>query len=219
MDQLQWFKFSPANWAMGRISKMPTSVQGSYIRLCCVYWNKGCILSIDDAQLELLDEPEAYDTLLKYGIIKLDPENKWLCIEFLNEQYQSIMHRKQILSDSGKKGAQVKANKRVIKAKAKGRLKGNKADKIRIDKDKSRDIHISIEHLILYKDDYDTLCSIWHHAHVDNILDAIGNYQNINKYKSLYLTCRSWLKDKPKLKDQAGDLDTYANNVMKQISK
>lgn len=213
MDQLQWFKFSPANWTMGRISKMPYEVQGAYIRLCCIYWNKTCNLSIEDAKLELLDVPEAYDKLVQYGIVKTDTEH--IQIEFLNEQYNTIMQRKAKLSKAGKKGVEAKLSKG--KGKAKGRLRVTPADKIRVDKDK--EIYITIDHLTLYQEEYDKLCNEWAKAQVDNILDAIGNYKGISKYKSLYLTARQWLKDKPKLTAEGGVRDEYAQNVMKQIEK
>lgn len=213
MDQLQWFKFSPANWTMGRISKMPYEVQGAYLRLCCIYWNKECNLSIEDAKLELSFVENAYNNLTHYGIVKLHEEH--IQIEFLDEQYEAIMQRKAKLSKAGKKGVEAKLSKG--KGKAKGRLRVTEADKIRVDIDK--EIYITIEHLILYKEEYDKLCNEWAKAQVDNILDAIGNYKGISKYKSLYLTARQWLKDKPKLTAEGGVRDEYAQNVMKQIEK
>ena len=213
MDQLQWFKFSPANWTMGRISKMPYEVQGAYLRLCCIYWNKECNLSIEDAKLELSFVENAFDNLTHYGIVKLHEEH--IQIEFLDEQYDTIMQRKAKLSKAGKKGVEAKLSKG--KGKAKGRLKVTPADKIRVDIDK--EIYITIEHLTLYQEEYDKLCNEWAKAQVDNILDAIGNYKGISKYKSLYLTARQWLKDKPKLTAEGGVRDEYAQNVMKQIEK
>ena len=213
MDQLQWFKFSPANWTMGRISKMPYEVQGAYLRLCCIYWNKECNLSIEDAKLELSFVENAFDNLTHYGIVKLHEEH--IQIEFLDEQYDTIMQRKAKLSKAGKKGVEAKLSKG--KGKAKGRLKVTRADKIRVDIDK--EIYITIEHLTLYQEEYDKLCNEWAKAQVDNILDAIGNYKGISKYKSLYLTARQWLKDKPKLTAEGGVRDEYAQNVMKQIEK
>jgi hypothetical protein len=198
---------------MGRISKMPYEVQGAYLRLCCIYWNKECNLSIEDAKLELSFVENAYDNLTHYGIVKLHEEH--IQIEFLDEQYDTIMQRKAKLSKAGKKGVEAKLSKG--KGKAKGRLRVTPADKIRVDKDK--EIYITIEHLTLYQEEYDKLCNEWAKAQVDNILDAIGNYKGISKYKSLYLTARQWLKDKPKLTAEGGVRDEYAQNVMKQIEK
>lgn len=225
MRKLEWFKFNPSDWMMGRISKMPIEVQGAYIRLCCIYWNKECNLSVKDAQLELLDVPEAYDKLVKYGIVKIIDATALLnevvelregviSIEFLDEQYAVIMDQKAILSEAGKRGAKVKAKKRVGKGKAKGRLKVASADK---DKDKEY-IYREIEHLSITHDEYNRLCEEWHQADVDNVLDSIANYAGIDKYKSLNLTARNWLKDKPKI-DSTGTIDTFADNVMKQMSK
>jgi hypothetical protein len=211
MRKLEWFKFNPSDWMMGRISKMPIEVQGAYIRLCCIYWNKECNLSVKDAQLELLDVPEAYDKLVEYSIIKVDDK---ICIDFLDEQYAIIMDQKAVLSEAGKRGAKAKAKKRVGKGKAKGRLKVASADK---DKDKEY-IYREIEHLSITHDEYNRLCEEWHQADVDNVLDSIANYAGIDKYKSLNLTARNWLKDKPKI-DSTGTIDTFADNVIKQMSK
>lgn len=224
MDKLQWFKFSPGDWTMGRISKLPIEIQGAYIRLCCIYWNKECQLSVDDAKLELLDIPEAYDQLLRYGIIKHIGATALLKeaglveglirIDFLDEQFEKIMEQKSKLSIAGKKGAKIKASK----GKAKGRLKVAVADKDK-DKEESINIYRAFEHLWISKDDYNKLCAEWHKIDVDAILDSIENYKGIDKYKSLYLTARSWLKDRPKIANENGVLDEYAKNVMKQKNK
>ena len=53
MDKLTWFKFSPSDWIMGKISKMPLKIQAEYLRFICIYWNKGCIVTKEDALLYL----------------------------------------------------------------------------------------------------------------------------------------------------------------------
>ena len=53
MDKLQWFKFSPSDWMMGRIQRCDLDTQALFLRLCCIYWNKQCKLSKDDAIFEI----------------------------------------------------------------------------------------------------------------------------------------------------------------------
>ena len=53
MDKLQWFKFRPSDWMMGKIMRCDEITQARYMRLVCLYWNKGCDLSYEDAEIEI----------------------------------------------------------------------------------------------------------------------------------------------------------------------
>jgi len=99
MDNLQWFKFSPAEWMMGRIQRLPPQVQVDFIRLCCKYWQKDCQLTIDDAQLEAMD---SYPLLVKHRIIT--EEINCISIAFLDEQKESVVRKSQSNRENGKLG-------------------------------------------------------------------------------------------------------------------
>lgn len=86
MDKLQWFKFTPTDWIMGKIQRCPEITQARFMRLICLYWNKECELSYEDAEIEI--DKEHLDLLINKKIIKL--ENTFISIEFLNEQMDSI---------------------------------------------------------------------------------------------------------------------------------
>jgi hypothetical protein len=86
MDKLQWFKFTPTDWVMGKIQRCPEITQARFMRLICLYWNKECVLSYEDAEIEI--DKEHLDILLLKKIIKL--EDDFLLIEFLNEQLDNI---------------------------------------------------------------------------------------------------------------------------------
>lgn len=86
MDKLQWFKFTPTDWVMGKIQRCPEITQARFMRLICLYWNKECELSYDDAEIEI--DKDHLDLLINKKIIKL--ENTFISIEFLNEQMDSI---------------------------------------------------------------------------------------------------------------------------------
>lgn len=100
MEKLQWFKFSPTDWMMGRIQRVPAETQIMFIRLMCQYWNKDCIMSLEDAEIEV--EKEHLDLLLNKKIVKSDEGN--IIIEFLNEQYAEIGAGKEGKSNNGKIG-------------------------------------------------------------------------------------------------------------------
>jgi len=86
MEKLTWFKFTPSDWVMGKIQRCPEVTQARFIRLCCVYWNKDCVLSYDEADIEV--DKEHLDILISKKVIKL--EDGFIGIDFLNEQLLEI---------------------------------------------------------------------------------------------------------------------------------
>ena len=103
MDNLQWFKFSPADWMMGRIQRQPAQVQVDFLRVCCQYWKNEGNYSIEDAKLEAMD---SYDVLVKYKIIKENNDNVF--IEFLDEQLDDIEDKRKQASEAGKRSAEAR---------------------------------------------------------------------------------------------------------------
>lgn len=103
MDNLQWFKFSPADWMMGRIQRQTAQVQVDFLRVCCQYWKNEGNYSIEDAKLEAMD---SYDVLVKYKIIKEDAAN--VVIEFLDEQLDGIEEKRKQASEAGKRSAEAR---------------------------------------------------------------------------------------------------------------
>jgi ATPase subunit of ABC transporter with duplicated ATPase domains len=86
MDKLQWFKFSYADWRMGKIQKCPEVTQARFMNLCCLYWSKESNLSYEDAEIEI--EKEHLDILLSKKIIEQNDE--FIIIKFLDEQLEGI---------------------------------------------------------------------------------------------------------------------------------
>lgn len=97
MDKLQWFKFTPSDWMMGKIMRCSEVTQARFIRICCLYWNNECELSYEDAELEL--EKEHLDILVKRKIVNSDGES--INIGFLDIQHAEIL---ELSSDKSKSG-------------------------------------------------------------------------------------------------------------------
>ena len=100
MDKLQWFKFTPTDWIMGKIQRCPEVTQARFMRLVCLYWNKECILSYEDAEIEI--DKEHLEILISKKILKVIDE--FICIDFLNEQLKELECIKDDKSTSAKIG-------------------------------------------------------------------------------------------------------------------
>lgn len=108
MENYTWFKFSPAQWFMGKIQRCSPEAQADYMRLLCLYWNKGGEMTFDDAE----DECFHLDELIKYKAIKVDGE--MISISFLDKQLEDIQEMSEKRSRAGKASA-AKRSKRSTK--------------------------------------------------------------------------------------------------------
>ena len=97
MNTLPWFKFSPAQWMMGRISRQSAEIQIAFLRLCCSYWTDGCAMSSGRAALELEGH---YEKLLALQMI--EEIDGMIAIKFLDDQAQELAERRGKLSAAGR---------------------------------------------------------------------------------------------------------------------
>ena len=81
----------------------------------------------------------------------------------------------------------------------------------------SKDIYRSFAHLSMSKDELHRLLTTYSQEDVDDILDAIENYKDNKKFKSLYLTAKKWLKkNEPKQPSEINyeDLDPLVKKAI-----
>jgi len=97
MDKLQWFKFSYADWRLGKIQRCPEITQARFINLCCLYWNKEGNLSYEDAEIEI--DKSHLDTLISKKVVS--SIDGVINISFLDEQLLEIQEVKNDKSKSG----------------------------------------------------------------------------------------------------------------------
>ena len=106
MKQISWFKFCPADWMMGRISRQPAEVQVAFIRLCCVYWNAECEMSSDHAELEADGHLER---LLQTRLVESNGPSVF--IKFLDIQWEEANLHRTKMSQAGKRSAERRSSK------------------------------------------------------------------------------------------------------------
>lgn len=105
MKQLPWFKFSPADWMMGRISRQSCEVQVAFLRLCCIYWNAECEMTVEHAELECDGH---FDRLVALKMVEVVGDK--IGIKFLNIQYEEGREKRQKMSNAGKASAEQRLN-------------------------------------------------------------------------------------------------------------
>lgn len=75
------------------------------------------------------------------------------------------------------------------------------------DNDTEKEIYRAFAHLSISIEEKDNLLEDYSIDVIDSTIDAVENFKGNKKYKSLYLTVKNWIKDKPK------KLKTNSNNA------
>ena len=91
---------------MGRISRQPAEVQVAFIRLCCVYWNAECEMSIEHAELEADGHLQR---LLAVHLVETNGTSVF--IKFLDIQWEDANLHRTKMSEAGKRSAERRATK------------------------------------------------------------------------------------------------------------
>jgi hypothetical protein len=132
MKQLPWFKFSPADWMMGRISRQSCEVQVAFLRLCCIYWNAECVMSYEHAELEA----DGYlEKLIALKMVEVYDDG--ICIKFLDIQFSEGKQKREKMSNAGKASAERRLNERSTNVQQ--TFNECSIEKRREDKNKSRE--------------------------------------------------------------------------------
>ena len=96
--------------------------------------------------------------------------------------------------EAGKKSAKVRQRNSTV---VNGRSVSSTVS-VSVSDNISKDIYKSFAHLSMSVDEFKKLEQEYTKQQIDETLEAIENFKNNTKYKSLYLTCKNWLKKLPK---------------------
>lgn len=91
---------------MGRISRQPAEVQVAFLRLCCVYWNAECEMTLDHAHLE---GDGHLERLLTAKLIETNGQA--IFIKFLDIQWEDANLHRTKMSEAGKRSAERRSTK------------------------------------------------------------------------------------------------------------
>lgn len=107
-----YFKFMATDWLTGNIVFEDLAIQGLFINICALYWQRDGILSIDD----LKKRYNEYDFIAKLSDGFISVNNGFIHIQFLDEQFDEINNIRKVNSENGKKGGRPKATAKPKKA-------------------------------------------------------------------------------------------------------
>tara|TARA_R110000782_G_scaffold41585_2_gene95160 strand:+ start:1762 stop:2337 length:576 start_codon:yes stop_codon:yes gene_type:complete len=98
--------------------------------------------------------------------------------------------------EAGKKSAEVrKHNATVVNGRS---ISSTDSVSVSVSVNERKDIYRSFAHLSISEKEFKKLEVEYTKQQIENVLDAIENFKNNTKYKSLYLTSKNWLKKLPK---------------------
>jgi hypothetical protein len=203
MNTYQWYKFSPAQWMMGKITRCDNDAQARFMRLCCLYWTKRGDVDVESAQIELED---SWDRIVKMKIVKIDGDK--INIDHLDEQLDEMneISKKRTASAKKRWNKQSKSNARAMQV-HNDAMQDN-ADKIREDKireDKKENIPPKSPKGEPRPQSVDDVCEYFEHLGLNGLsrteaekffdhYTANGWKVGRNAMKDWKAACRNWKK-------------------------
>lgn len=208
-----YFKFTATEWLTGDIVFESLELQGLFINVCAVYWQRDGKLTIEDLIKRYKNEDLINELIDKY----IWSNNGNILIKFLDEQLIEANHISKVNSENGKKGAEAKRNK----ATAKRPLNDSKAilskEEKEINKNKNNNKNKIREYVFLSQSELDKLYSEYLEHEVTWMLDKLNDYKASKgvQYKSDYHAINMWVKkafEKEK-KDFIKDNNTFSTRM------
>ena len=208
-----YFKFTATEWLTGDIVYESLELQGLFINVCAVYWQRDGKLTIEDLIKRYKNESLINQLIDKY----IWSNNGNILIKFLDEQLIEANHISKVNSENGKKGAEAKRNK----ANAKRPLNDSQANLSKKEKELNKNNNNNKnkirEHVFISQSELDKLNSEFLEHEVNWMLDKLNDYKASKgvQYKSDYHAINMWVKkafEKEK-KDFIKDNNTFSTRM------
>lgn len=127
-----YFKFIVTEWMTGDIVFESLSVQGLFINICALYWQRDGALSIDDINKRYKNPEELSQLTDRFFSVN----DGFVSVKFLDEQLIEANHISKVNSENGSKGGRPKASKTQDKKPTANRpLTDRKANKSKEEKE------------------------------------------------------------------------------------
>lgn len=198
-----YFKFTATEWLTGDIVYESFELQGLFINVCALYWQRDGNLTIQDLIKRYKNESLIKELVDRYILI-ID-EN--ISIKFLDEQLIEANHISKVNSENGKKGAEAKRNKANAKRPLNDSIatlsKEEKEEEINKNnkKNKNKNLptlkNLHLECVQLSDAEYKNLLNEYSQHEVDWMIEKLNSYKMSTgkKYKSDYHAICQWVKD------------------------
>lgn len=102
-----YFKFIASEWMTGDIVFESLSVQGLFINICALYWQRNGLLSIDDINKRYKNPDELNELTDRFFSVN----DGLISVKFLDEQLIEANHISKVNSENGAKGGRPKSLK------------------------------------------------------------------------------------------------------------
>ena len=188
-----YFKFTATEWLTGDIVYESLEIQGLFINVCALYWQRDGKLTIEDLIRRYKNESLINELIDRY----IWNEQGNILIKFLDEQLIEANHISKVNSENGKKGAEAKRNK----ANAKRPLNDSKAILSKEEKEeeinKNKNKNKIKEFVFLSESEINKLNEEFASHEVEWMLNKLNDYKASTgkKYKSDYAAINMWVKD------------------------
>jgi hypothetical protein len=188
-----YFKFTATEWLTGDIVYESLELQGLFINVCALYWQRDGKLTIEDLIRRYKNESLINELIDRY----IWNEQGNILIKFLDEQLIEANHISKVNSENGKKGAEAKRNK----ANAKRPLNDSKAILSKEEKEeeinKNKNKNKIKEFVFLSESELNKLNEEFASHEVEWVLNKLNDYKASTgkKYKSDYAAINMWVKD------------------------
>lgn len=194
---LPYFKFTPTEWLTGDICCEDFEVQGLFINICALYWQRDGILSVEDIN-KRYKKPTAFDSLIDRFISVNDG---LITIDFLKEQLEERGHKSVVNSTNGKLGGRPKT--KATKPNANRTLTETKANESQQEEEKEQeeekdiptfsDFLKYVKTLKSYKAELDYAVKVKYNNWVDNKWRD-GNNDEIKNWKNKIMNTMAYMK-------------------------